>query len=134
MSIPYRISNYSMFSPSLLVRPSAVFQQLVSYKYYDLWLRRELSRTLTSSLNQLVVVKISLGKANALQSNPAWSTQLYFCIRWVLQRCAWLPVQSCLLSRSCSSVQTFAVSLPSLLGSLQTSLRLANGSRRYPRP
>ena len=30
------------------------------------------------------------------------------------------------------SVQTFVVSLTSLYGSLQTSLRLTNASRRYP--
>ena len=55
-----------------------------------------------------------------------------FGTRWALQRCACLPVQSCLLSRSCSSVQTFVVSLTSLHGSLQTSLRLTNAYRRYP--
>ena len=55
-----------------------------------------------------------------------------FCIRWALQWCACLPIQLCLLSRSCSSVQTFVVSLTSLHGSLQASLRLTNAYRRYP--
>jgi len=41
-------------------------------------------------------------------------------------------MQSCLISHSCSSVQTFAVWLTSVLGSLQTTLPLANASDTTP--
>ena len=41
--------------------------------------------------------------------------------------------QICLIYRSCSSVPEFAVSLPSLLSSPTTSLRLANASGTTPR-
>ena len=43
------------------------------------------------------------------------------------------PKQICLIYRSCSSVPDFAVSLPSLLSSPTTSLRLANASGTTPR-
>ena len=42
------------------------------------------------------------------------------------------PKQICLIYRSCSSVPDFAVSLPSLLSSPTTSLRLANASGTTP--
>ena len=42
------------------------------------------------------------------------------------------PKQICLICRSCSSVPDFAVSLPSLLSSPTTSLRLANASGTTP--
>ena len=52
--------------------------------------------------------------------------------RWALQWCACLPKQLCLISRFCSSVPDFAVWLPSVYGSPQTTLPLANTSGRYP--
>lgn len=42
------------------------------------------------------------------------------------QWCGCLPSLICLIYTSCSSVQTFAVSLPSVLGSPQTTLWLTN--------
>ncbi|SDC63113.1 hypothetical protein SAMN05216323_10412, partial [Williamwhitmania taraxaci] len=55
------------------------------------------------------------------------------CIRWALQWCACSPEQLCLISRSCSSVQTFAVWLTSVHGSPQTTLPLASASDTTPR-
>ncbi len=52
--------------------------------------------------------------------------QRIVCWSGALQRCACSPTTPCLLCRFCSSVQKFAVPLPSLHGSRQTSLRLAN--------
>ena len=48
------------------------------------------------------------------------------CWSGALQRCACLPSLYCLIYAFCPSIQVFAVWLPSLLGSPQTSLPLAN--------
>ena len=51
---------------------------------------------------------------------------------WTLQRCACLSTSISLVCGSCSSVPEFVVSLPSVLGSLHTTLRLTN--RLYQMP
>ena len=53
-------------------------------------------------------------------------------VLWALQWCGYSPRYHCLISRSCSSVQTFAVWLTSVHGSPQTTLPLANASDTNP--
>ena len=55
-----------------------------------------------------------------------------FGVPGALQWRGYLPGWPCLISRSCSSVQTFAVWLTSVLGSPQTTLPPANTSRHNP--
>ena len=56
-----------------------------------------------------------------------------FGVPWTLQWCACLSSFVSLICRSCSSVPDFVVSLPSVLVSRQTTLRLTNVSGRYSR-
>jgi len=77
--------------------------------------------------------KTSPGKSFFLPSMPATSTYLFFCILRASQSCGCSPKQICLLCRFCSSVPNFAVSLPSVHASRQTTLRLAYVSENYLR-
>ena len=79
--------------------------------------------------------------ADALEVNlifeKAWEVGGTLFHVWTLVCVATLSDLTCLISSSCSSVPTFAVSLTSVHGSPQTTLRLAklvrmDTSRRYP--
>ena len=75
----------------------------------------------------------SPGKSFFLPPLPAASTYLstnYHAGRY--KDVVAYPKQICLICRSCSSVPDFAVPLPSVHISRQTTLRLANTSGRYP--
>jgi hypothetical protein len=104
-----------MFGPSLIVRLRSAYGSL-------------LSTTMTSADFSYITrdTETSPGKSAFLHLIPAASTDRGLLVSDFVKMCSLNPPRSASVCRSCSSVPRFAVSLPSVLVSQQTTLRLAN--------
>lgn len=125
--IPFDIENHFTFSPSLVCESSNLlgfFRMARCYKV--LWLLLTSWRIETESIPRPPLVRAFsfIQFLRHLQIKA-------FDILWTLRCCGRLSALDCLLWRFCSSVPDFAVSLPSVLTSRVTTLRLANVSGRY---
>ena len=123
MAGPCWIWNISMFGPSLVCEASA--------SLIGSLLPINMASADFLTYRKRIYFKTSLGKSFCLRPIPTASTTERCFILWTLQWCACLSPLNSLIYRFCSSVPDFVVSLPSVLVSRQTTLRLTNTSERY---
>ena len=123
---PYRILNNSTFSPSLICETSEFFHRLVAINYYDPEVSglTSLMPHVTQRSPQVRAYSLPAGRQASSDSCGIYSMK--FIGQEHCKDVLAYPLHVASVYRFCSSVPDFVVSLPSVLTSQQTTLRLTN--------